>query len=64
MDEDTKLVLEAWRGLLVENQKLRERIIELELEVRDVTKCIDVGDGFVPRRRTDSGRRSSSDSSD
>ena len=64
MDEDTKLVLEAWRGLLWENDMLRQRIIQLELEVRDVTKCIDVGDGFVSRRRTDSGRRSSPDSSD
>jgi len=64
MEEDTKLVLDAWRVLLVENQKLRERIIELELEVRDVTKCIDVGDGFVPWRRVGRGPRRDLDSSD
>ena len=64
MDEDTKLVLEAWRGLLVENSQLRQRIIELELEVRDVTKCIDVGDGFVPWRRVGRGSRRDLDSSD
>lgn len=70
MEEDTKLVLDAWRVLLVENQKLRERIIELEhrfaglLEVRDVTKCIDVGDGFVPWRRVGRGPRRDPDSSD
>lgn len=64
MDEDTKLVLEAWRGLLVENQKLRQRIIELELEVRDVTKCVDVGDGFIPWRRVGRDSRRDPDSSD
>ena len=64
MDGDTKLVLDAWRVLLVENQKLRERIIKLELEVCDVTKCIDVGDGFVPRGRVGRGCRRNADSSD
>ena len=64
MDEDTKLVLEAWRVLLVENQKLRERVIELELEVRDVTKCIDDGWSDVSWRRVGLGRRGNADSSD
>ena len=64
MDEDTKLVLEAWRGLLVENAQLRQRIVELELEVRDVTKCIDVGWDSVPWRRVGRGRRGDADSSD
>jgi hypothetical protein len=64
MDEDTKLVLDAWRVLLVENAQLRQRVIELELEVRDVNKCIDVGDGFVPWRRVRRGHRGDADSSD
>jgi hypothetical protein len=64
MDEDTKLVLDAWRVLLVENAQLRQRVIELELEVRDVNKCIDVGDGFVPWRRVGRGPRRNPDSSD
>lgn len=64
MDEDTKLVLEAWRGLLVENDMLRQRIVQLELEVRDVNKCIDVGWDSVPWRRVGRGRRGDVDSSD
>jgi hypothetical protein len=64
MDEDTKLVLDAWRVLLVENDMLRQRIIQLELEVRDVTKCIDVGGGSVPWRRVRRGRRGDVDSDD
>jgi hypothetical protein len=64
MDEDTKLVLDAWRVLLVENDMLRQRIIKLEREVRDVTKCIDVGGDSVPWRRVGLGRRGNADSSD
>jgi len=62
MDEDTKLVLEAWRGLLVENDMLRQRIITLES--RDVTERIDVGWNFVPWRRVGIGRRGDADSDD
>ena len=62
MDEDTKLVLEAWRGLLVENQKLRDRIVELEK--RHVDEHFDVGWDFVPWRRVGRGRRGDVDSSD
>lgn len=64
MDEDTKLVLDAWRGLLVENDMLRQRIVQLELEVRDVSKCIDVGWDFVSWRRVGRGRRGNDDRSD
>jgi hypothetical protein len=69
MDEDTKLVLEAWRGLLVENHRLagdcdmlRQRIITLES--RDVTERIDVGWDSVPWRRVGIGRRGDADSDD
>ena len=62
MDEDTKLVLEAWRGLLVENQKLRDRIVELEK--RHVDEYFDVGWDSVPWRRVGRGRRGDADSSD
>ena len=64
MDEDTKLVLDAWRGLLWENDMLRQRIIKLELEVRDVTKRTDDGWSDVPWRRVGLGRRGNADSSD
>jgi hypothetical protein len=30
MDEDTKLVLGAWRGVLVENYRLQRRVADLE----------------------------------
>jgi hypothetical protein len=64
MDEDTKLVLEAWRGLLVENNMLRQRIVQLELEVRNVSRHTDDGWGSVPWRRVGLGRRGDGDSSD
>ena len=62
MDEDTKLVLEAWRGLLVENAQLRQRIVELEK--RHVDEHFDVGWDSVPWRRVGRGRRGDVDSSD
>jgi hypothetical protein len=62
MDEDTKLVLEAWRVLLVENAQLRQRIVELEK--RHVDEHFDVGWGSVPWRRVGRGRRGDADSSD
>jgi len=62
MDEDTKLVLDAWRVLLVENDMLRQRIITLES--KDVTKCIDVGGDSVPWRRVRRGHRGDVDSDD
>jgi len=64
MDEDTKLVLDAWRVLLVENDMLRRRIITLEIGVRDVTKRIDVGGDSVPWRRVRRGHRGDVDSDD
>jgi len=62
MDEDTKLVLEAWRVLLVENQALRERIHLLEKE--HVRERIRVDDSFADWRRTGSRRRRNDDSDD
>jgi hypothetical protein len=62
MDEDTKLVLEAWRVLLVENQALRERIHLLEKE--HVRERIYVDDSFTDWRRVGRGRRRNPDSSD
>jgi hypothetical protein len=62
MDEDTKLVLDAWRVLLVENDMLRQRIITLES--KDVTKRIDVGGDSVPWRRVRRGHRGDADSDD
>ena len=62
MDEDTKLVLEAWRVLLVENQALRERIHLLEKE--HVRERIHVDDSFTDWRRVGRGRRRNPDSSD
>ena len=64
MDEDTKLVLDAWRVLLWENDMLRQRIIKLELEVRDVTKRTDDGWSDVSWRRVGLGRRGDDDSGD
>jgi len=66
MDEDTKMVLDAWRVLLVENNMLRSRVhvLEKELEVCDVSKCIDDGGSNVPWRRVGLGRRGDDDSSD
>jgi len=62
MDEDTKLVLDAWRGMLVENQALRERIYLLEKE--HVRERIHVDDSFTDWRRVGRGRRGRGDSSD
>lgn len=66
MDEDTKLVLDAWRGLLVENAELcrRVQILEKELGSAYVDKRIDVGWGSVSWRRVGIGRRGDADSSD
>jgi hypothetical protein len=64
MDEDTKLVLEAWRVLLWENDMLRRRVVELEQEVCDVTKHIDVGNGSVFGGRVDRSHRGDADNSD
>ena len=72
MDEDTKLVLQMWRRLLVENDRLQRRIAELEnrlagvLELGDlyVGKRTDAGGADVDWRRVGRGRRRDSDSSD
>jgi len=66
MDEDTKLVLEAWRGLLWENDMLHRRInaLEKELGYTYVAKRLDVGWDSVPWRRVGLGRRGDADSSD
>ena len=68
MDEDTKLVLGAWRVLLVENHRLQRRVVELEELLEkgnaDVGKRIDHGWSDVPWRRVGIGRRGDADSSD
>jgi len=68
MDEDTKLVLGAWRVLLVDNYRLERRVADLEnileKEYGYVGKRIDVGWDYVPWRRVGLGRRGDDDSSD
>ena len=75
MDEDTKLVLGAWRVLLVENHRLagdchrlQRRVADLEELLEkgnaDVGKRIDDGWNSVPWRRVGIGRRGDADSSD
>ena len=68
MDEDTKLILGAWRVLLVENHRLQRRVVELEELLEkgnaDVGKRIDYGWSDVPWRRVGIGRRGDADSSD
>jgi len=67
MDEDTKLILDAWRGLLVENAQLQRQvqILEEELrELRDVRERIDVDRFDVDWRRVGRGRRRNADSND
>lgn len=67
MDEDTKLVLEAWRGLLWENDMLRHRVHILEKDLWEkehVRERIHVDDSFTDWRRVGRGRRRNPDSSD
>ena len=66
MDEDTKLVLEAWRVLLVENAELYRRVnaLEKELGYTYVAKRIDVDWCDVDWRRVGRSRRRDADSSD
>jgi len=75
MDEDTKLVLGAWRALLVENHRLAGDCYRLQRRVADlenilekeygyVGKRIDVGWDYVPWRRVGLGRRGDDDSGD
>ena len=68
MDEDTKLILGAWRVLLVENHRLQRRVVELEELLEkgnaNVGKRIDHGWSDVPWRRVGIGRRGDADSSD
>lgn len=66
MDEDTKLVLEAWRGLLVENAQLHRRVnaLERELGYTYVAQRLDDGWNDVSWRRIGRGRRRDADSSD
>jgi len=68
MDEDTKLVLDAWRVLLVKNYQLQRRVVDLENILEkgkaDVGKRIDVGGDYVPWRRVGLGRRGDDASGD
>lgn len=69
MDKDTKLVLDAWRRLLVENhrlagecEKLRDRIAVLER--KDVDECFDMGGDIFAWRRVGRRHRRSFDGDD
>ena len=66
MDEDTKLVLDAWRVLLVENAQLQRRvqILEKELGYTYVAERLDDGWNDVSWRRVGRGRRRDIDSCD
>jgi hypothetical protein len=66
MDEDTKLVLDAWRGLLVENAQLQRRVdtLERELGYTYVRERVRIDDSFTDWRRVGRGRRRDRDSSD
>jgi len=66
MDEDTKLVLDAWRGLLWENAQLQRRVdaLERELGYTYVRERIDMGDSSADWRRVRRGRRGDADSCD
>jgi len=66
MDEDTKLVLDAWRGLLVENAQLHRRVnaLEKELGYTYVAQRLDDGWNDVSWRRVGRGRRRDADSCD
>ena len=66
MDEDTKLVLDAWRVLLVENAQLQRRVdaLERELGYTYVRERIRTDDSFTDWRRVGRGRRRDRDSSD
>ncbi len=66
MDEDTKMVLEAWRVLLVENSQLQRRVdaLERELGYTYVRERTDAGGADADWRRAGRGRRRDPDSSD
>ena len=68
MDADTKLILGAWRGVLVENYQLKRRVADLEEMLKkghtNVGKRIDDGWSDVYWRRVGRGRRDDADSSD
>lgn len=68
MDEDTKLILGAWRVLLVENQRLQRRVADLEERLEKghiyVGKRIDDSWSDALWRRVCIGRRGDADSSD
>jgi len=77
MDADTKLILGAWRGVLVENYRLQCRVADLEEMLEklnpakpvfkghtNVGKRIDDGWSDVYWRRVGRGRRDDADSSD
>jgi len=66
MDEDTKLVLDAWRELLVENAQLQRRVnaLERELGYTYVRERFRIDDSFTDWRRVGRGRRRDRDSSD
>jgi len=66
MDEDTKLVLDAWRVLLVENAQLQRRVdaLERELGYTYVRERVRTDDSFTDWRRTGSRRRRDADRSD
>ena len=68
MDEDTKLVLGAWRVLLVENYRLERRVADLEEMLkkghRDVDKRINYDGSAGYWRRIGIGHGGDADGSD
>jgi hypothetical protein len=66
MDEDTKMILDAWRGLLVENAQLHVRVgaLERELGYTYVAQRFDDGWSDVSWRRASRRGRRDDDRSD
>ncbi len=50
MDEDTKLILGAWRVLLVENHRLAGDCYQLQRRVADLENILEKEYGYVGKR--------------
>lgn len=53
MDEDTKIVLKAWRELVVENQRLKNELMEIShgSNIQRSPDLFAAGHWFFPSRR-------------